>query len=110
MRCPTRCSPTTKRKSETTAPRSNPMEHPEKQCKHPEAHVNGLVDEEGNVYSAHVLGHNCEYVEARNVLIPFAEVKANKAVGRKGPVVGHHVPRADEIHAAYVRDWNQVFF
>jgi hypothetical protein len=61
-------------------------------CTHPEAHVTGLVDEFGNLFSAHVVGHDCEYIEARNSLIPFAEAKANKAVGRAAPVVGGACP------------------
>lgn len=78
------------------------MEHPN--CMHFEAHVSGLVDDEGNLYTRQVEGHSCEYVEARNALIPFAEAKANKTAGLCAPKGG-----PEDERASWYAAWNQAF-
>lgn len=80
------------------------QQHPQQQCQHPEAFVSGVEDDYGQPSSIHVLGHDCDYVDARNSLIEFAEAKANR-------LVGWTTPKGTEQERAVWNDrWNRAFF
>jgi hypothetical protein len=55
-------------------------------------------------------GHDCQYIDARNSLLGFAEGVANRTAGWSGPKVGAKFHQADEARHAWCAAWNVAFF